>query len=47
MKKGLSQLIVRVLDKNIQKEADSVCLCLGYQPPMPKAADKFKRKKKQ
>ncbi len=47
MKKVLSQLIVRIVDKNIQKEADSVCLCLGYQPPMPKAANKFKRKKKQ
>lgn len=47
MKKGLSQLFVRILDKNIQKEADSACLCFGYQPPMPEVVKKFKRKKKQ
>lgn len=47
MKKRLSQLIVRIVDKSIQKEADSVCLGLGYQPPMPEAVKKFKRKKKQ
>lgn len=46
MKKNFSQLFVRILDKNIQKEADSACLCFGYQPPMPKSINKFKRKKK-
>lgn len=47
MKKGLSKLIVRVVEKGIQKEADSACLCIGYQPTMPESAKKFKRKKKQ
>ncbi len=47
MKKGLSQLFVRILDKNIRKEADSACVGFGYQPVMPEAAKKFKRKKKQ
>lgn len=46
MKKGLSKLIVRILDKSMQKEADSACLGLGYQPPMPESVNKFKRKKK-
>ncbi|MDE6749041.1 MAG: cyclic lactone autoinducer peptide [Lachnospiraceae bacterium] len=46
MKKGLSQLIVLILDKNIRKEVDSVCLGFGYQPPMPENVNKFKRKKK-
>jgi len=46
MKKGLSQLFVRILDKNIRKEADSVCVGFGYQPYMPETAQKFKRKKK-
>lgn len=47
MKKGLSQLFVRILDKNIRKEANSACLGFGYQPAMPEAAKKFKRKNKQ
>lgn len=47
MKKGLSQFFVRILDKNIRKEADSACVGFGYQPVMPEAAKKFKRKKKQ
>lgn len=47
MKKVLSQLFVRIVDKSIQKEANSVCLGFGYQPPMPKAVNDFKRKKKQ
>lgn len=46
MKKEISKLIVRILDRSMQKEADSVCLGLGYQPPMPKSINKFKRKKK-
>ncbi len=46
MKKRLSQLIIKIVDKSIQKEADSACLGVGYQPPMPEAARKFKRKKK-
>lgn len=47
MKNGLSKIIVRILDKNIQKEADSVCLGFGYQPSVPEAVNKFKRKKNQ
>lgn len=47
MKKDLSQLFVRILDKNIRKEADSACVGFGYQPVMPKVAKKFKRKNKQ
>lgn len=47
MKKGLSKLIVRIVEKSIQKDADSVCLCIGYQPIMPEATKEFKRKKKQ
>lgn len=47
MKKSLSRLIVRILDKSMQKEADSVCLGFGYQPHMPESVNKFKRKKKQ
>lgn len=46
MKKVLTNLIVKIVNKNIQKEADSVCLGFGYQPVMPEAAKKFKRKKK-
>ena len=46
MKKGLSKLLVQVAKKNIQKETDRACLCIGYQPTMPESAKKFKRKKK-
>lgn len=46
MKKRLSQLIVKIVNKGIQKEANSVCLGVGYQPPMPEAVKKINRKKK-
>lgn len=47
MNKRLSRLFVRIVDKSIQKEANSACLCFGYQPPVPEAINRFKRKKKQ
>lgn len=46
MKKRFSQLIVKIVDKSIRKEADSVCLGMGYQPPMPESVKKINRKKK-
>lgn len=46
MKKIFSQFIVKIVDKSIRKEVDSVCLGLGYQPLMPEAIKKIYRKKK-
>ena len=46
MKKRFSQLIVKIVDKSIRKEADSVCLGMGYQPLMPESVKKISRKKK-
>lgn len=46
MKKTLSKLAVKVLNKSLRTEADSACALLGYQPRMPEAVKKFKKEKK-
>lgn len=46
MKKALSKLAVKVLNKNLRAEADSACALLGYQPRMPETVKKFKKEKK-
>ena len=40
-----SKIIAKIVDRNIQKEANSACLIFGYQPPMPKAVRKYRKRK--
>lgn len=44
--KKISNLVAKVVGKNIQKEMNSACIVFGYQPPVPDSAKKFKNKKK-
>lgn len=46
MKKQAAAMIMKVLEKSITKEANSVCVLLGYQPKMPDEVKKFKNKKR-
>ena len=46
MKKALSKLAVKVLNKSLRAEADSACALPGYQPRMPETVKKFKKEKK-
>lgn len=43
--KSISKMIVKVIDKTLQKEADNACIIFGYQPVMPKEVKKFKKEK--
>lgn len=45
--KSISKMIVKVIDKTLQKEADSACIIFGYQPVMPKEVKKFKKVKRE
>lgn len=43
--KNISNLIAKVVSKNIQKEVNSACMFIGYQPVVPDSAKKFKNRK--
>ena len=38
------KLLARKAFKSAKKEANSVCLCLNYQPKMPEKVKKLKQK---
>lgn len=44
--KSISKIIVKVVDKTLQREADSACIIFGYQPVMPKEVKEFKKVKR-
>lgn len=44
--KKISNLVAKVVGKNIQKEVNSACIVFGYQPHVPDSAKKFKNRKK-
>ncbi len=44
--KKVSQILAKVVNRNIKKEMDSACIIVGYQPPVPDSAKKFKNRKK-
>lgn len=44
--KKISEFAVKIVNKNICKEMNRVCLVFGYQPYVPNAAKKMKRKNK-
>ncbi len=44
--KKVSNLVAKVVGKNIQKEMNSACIVFGYQPLVPDSAKKFKNRKK-
>lgn len=46
MKHLLTRMGTKVVNQNAKKEANSVCLCLAYQPKMPEAVKNLKRQKK-
>lgn len=41
----ITNLVAKVVSKNIQKEMNSACIVFGYQPRVPASAKKFKRRK--
>lgn len=46
MKKTLSNLILKAVNKNLKQEANSACAFLGYQPKMPESVKKFRKERK-
>ena len=44
MKKS-SKWLVKILNKVIAKESDSVCCVIGYQPYMPDSVKQFKSRR--
>lgn len=42
----VSQILAKVVNRNIKKEMDSACMIIGYQPVVPESAKKFRNRKK-
>lgn len=43
--RNISNVVARVVGKNIKKEMNSACAIFGYQPVVPDSAKKFKNRK--
>lgn len=43
--KKTSKIVAKLISKNIQKEVNSACIVIGYQPVVPDSAKKFKDRK--
>lgn len=43
--KKTSKIFAKLIGKNIQKEVNSACIMVGYQPVVPDSAKKFKDRK--
>lgn len=43
--KKTSKIVAKLVGKNIQKEVNSACIVVGYQPVVPDSAKKFKGRK--
>ncbi|GFI27822.1 hypothetical protein IMSAGC012_02951 [Lachnospiraceae bacterium] len=46
MKKLLTTISTKIVEKNLKKEANSACLFMGYQPKMPEAVKKMRKENK-